>query len=269
MSIPRTIRRPEYTGENRCWACTAVNSAIAVLVAVLVGAVVGRYGSTPSAVGAGGLFLAVAATAIWLRGYLVPRTPALTKRYVPDWLLRRFGKRDGRGGAPDWQRLDLEAVLTRAGVVEPCEGIEDLCLADRFDVAWRAERDDLPAAVAHADAIHALGFDPDAVRVEEHDDGAVLVHDSWAVLQWPSPTALRLDVAAARALADEWIRWGEYAPPDRSRVVEGMRTFVEECPDGSPVELAETEVESCCSTRRVVTLSCAGSGEPILEQPVG
>ncbi|MXR40980.1 hypothetical protein GRX01_06445 [Halobaculum sp. WSA2] len=34
-----TLRRPEYTGGNRCGPCTAVNAAVIVVAAVVVAAV--------------------------------------------------------------------------------------------------------------------------------------------------------------------------------------------------------------------------------------
>lgn len=77
------IRQPEYTGENRCIPCTTVNVVIAAVLAT------GIAVFNP--------LLAIAAfvaslAAIYLRGYLVPGTPALTKQYFPDWLLAKFDK---------------------------------------------------------------------------------------------------------------------------------------------------------------------------------
>ncbi|MFC6975122.1 hypothetical protein ACFQL1_11345 [Halomicroarcula sp. GCM10025709] len=77
------LRDPEYTGENRCLPCTIVNSAIAVALAGAVGVGI-AVATTPVLAGvAAALVLAVSALSIWLRGYLVPGTPELTKRYMP------------------------------------------------------------------------------------------------------------------------------------------------------------------------------------------
>lgn len=90
--------RPEYTGENRCVPCTVVNLVIAAAVAV----VLGRRNR------ALGLFaFGASVVVIALRGYLVPGTPTLTKRYLPPRLLRWFGKEpepaisSGFGGLDD------------------------------------------------------------------------------------------------------------------------------------------------------------------------
>ena len=69
MDRPR-LRRPEYTGSNRCRACTVVNAAVLLVVAALVG-----LRSPPAAAGVG----AVGAAPIALRRYLVPFTP----RFAP------------------------------------------------------------------------------------------------------------------------------------------------------------------------------------------
>ncbi|ADD05402.1 uncharacterized protein Nmag_1828 [Natrialba magadii ATCC 43099] len=77
------IHKPEYTGENRCLPCTIVNLVIAGILAVAAAVV-----SPLLAI----VVVALSVTAIALRGYLVPGTPSLTKRYFPDWLLAKFDK---------------------------------------------------------------------------------------------------------------------------------------------------------------------------------
>lgn len=67
------------------------------------------------AAGAAGSTLVVALGAIRRRGYLVPGTPALTKRHLPDPVLRWFGKpRNPPVPAGD----DPRAVLRRVGVLD-------------------------------------------------------------------------------------------------------------------------------------------------------
>ncbi len=104
------LRNPAYTGENRCVPCTAVNVAISV-VAAAVAAV--------AAVELAAAVLAVSLSAIYLRGYLVPGTPTLTKRYFPPWLLARFGKdpRD-RAGPTRVERADGGSVATGTSAAE-------------------------------------------------------------------------------------------------------------------------------------------------------
>ena len=79
------LERPEYIGENRCWPCTVGNLLIAAVVAALVG-------RRNRALGIVVLLGSVAV--ISLRGYLVPGTPRLTERYLPESVLVAFGKVD-------------------------------------------------------------------------------------------------------------------------------------------------------------------------------
>lgn len=81
--IVDVLHQPEYTGENRCEACTVVN----VIIAAVLSAIVARKSKLAAVVTAG-----ISAALIYLRGYLVPGTPTLTKRYLPPSVLRLFGK---------------------------------------------------------------------------------------------------------------------------------------------------------------------------------
>ncbi|MFC6726533.1 hypothetical protein ACFQE1_19625, partial [Halobium palmae] len=121
------FRRPEYTGENRCLPCTVANTAIAGILTLVVGVL-----SPVLSVVVLGLSLG----AIWLRGYLVPGTPELTKRYFPDWLLRQFEKGPESGVAaaprveidPDAPEVDPEAELLAVGAVAEVD--DDLRITD-------------------------------------------------------------------------------------------------------------------------------------------
>ncbi len=87
------LRAAEHTGENRCVPCTVLNLAIAVAVGVLVAGGGRKRGiRAPAAIAAGVLTVALATLVIVLRGYLVPGTPWLTRTFLPDSMLRRFGK---------------------------------------------------------------------------------------------------------------------------------------------------------------------------------
>lgn len=75
------LRHPEYTGENRCIPCTLVNAGIALVAAGIVGWFNPIVGAA---------ILATAAIVIYFRGYLVPGTPTLTERYLPEAVHARF-----------------------------------------------------------------------------------------------------------------------------------------------------------------------------------
>ncbi len=258
-------------------ACTVVNSVLAVAFAGAVAAGTTAVGATPTVTaGAAVGFLALAAASIWLRGYLVPGTPELTKQYMPEWMLAWFGKapEDATGldaGAesvdPSEVDVDPERVLLDAGAVEPCEDVDDLCLAEDFAESWQAEMDAIDD-IAVDDALATFGFDDEDYELSRHDDAVLLNRGPHRIGQWPSEAALVADVAGARALADRHPEWTDLPAVAKGRVLNGLRVFLETCPDGSRAEFREDTVESCCSSYDVVTVECSESGERLFEQRV-
>ena len=258
-------------------ACTAVNSVLAVAFAGAVAAGTSAVGASSTvAAGAAVGFLVLAAASIWLRGYLVPGTPELTKQYMPEWMLAWFGKApddatglDGGAKSVDPSEVDVdpERVLLDAGAVEPCEDVDDLCLSDDFAEAWQTEMDAVDD-IAVDDALATFGFDDDDYELGRHDDAVLLNRGPHRIGQWPSEAALIADVAGARALADRHPEWSDLSAVAKGRVLNGLRVFLETCPDGSSAEFREDTVESCCSSYDVVTVECTGTGERLFEQRV-
>jgi hypothetical protein len=97
-----------------------------IILAAVASIAVGTF-SIPVGIAIAGL----SATIIYLRGYLVPGTPTLTKRYFPDQVLRWFDKT--LGTTVD-TTLDTEDQLRTLGVVEETNG--DLSLTDSFESQW-------------------------------------------------------------------------------------------------------------------------------------
>lgn len=251
------VRNPEYTGENRCVPCTVVNLLIAVVLASigwvlapLVGVVVGVLG----------------VAAIWLRGYLIPGTPTLTKRYFPDRVLAWFDK------PPETytpEELDVEEILLTEGVlVETADGT-DLKVAPDFRAAWaermRANDRDRDAA----SLAWLLDIDPDRLSVEPSGEAMVARVDGEWVGQWESRAAFVADIAAATVFEDRGGTWAELPTWARSEVLGGLRLFLERCPTCTgDVVLEQTVVESCCRDIDVVALTCQACGARLFETPI-
>lgn len=251
-SVADRLRQPEYTGENRCLPCTVLNVGIAAVLGILLGFV-----ATPVA---GAAALAFSLSAIYFRGYLVPGTPELTKRYLPDRVLRLFGKAPA---LPDpGETVDVEGYLFEAGVLrETTEG--DLRHTESFAAAWqdgiKDVRDD-PAAAAG----EVLGLDDPGV--EEEGDATVVTDDGVAVADWPSRPALLADLGAVPALRARDPEWAGRDRTEQGRILSGLRLFVESCPDcGATPALGEETVESCCRRTQVYTYECPDCGVRLLE----
>jgi hypothetical protein len=293
--LVETVRQPEYTGENRCPPCTVVN----VLIAAVVGAVVSRR-SKP----AGAATVVGSLALIYLRGYLVPGTPELTKRYLPPTVLRWFGKDPTRNLATGLDKSpestageegstdesddesatipdDLEAYFLEAGILEPCDDRDDLCLTPAFEDDWLAAIETaVDSGVDTEDAVAAFGFDddPDEFELEAKGGGAHALQygtdeigegPRYNAGMWPSYAALVADVAASRRLGSWLEEWDEYEPGAKGQLLGGLRMFLETCPTAEGgVEMTEETVTSCCSSKTVVAVVCEETGDRLFEQPV-
>jgi len=160
MTVIQRYQNPTYTGPNRCVPCTITNVAIAAVGSLAVAAVAPPLGALA--------FLGALLT-IYLRGYLVPGTPAFTRRYFPDWLLAVFEKAD-----PAPSSVGVEETLVAAGVLH--DEAADLVLAPQFATAWAervaefdAERDGLSGAeTERLDAVELdalTDLDADALEI--------------------------------------------------------------------------------------------------------
>jgi len=251
MSLVDKFRQPEYTGKNRCIPCTAVNVAIAASVSVLATVVSAVFGI--------GVF-ALSLGTIYLRGYLVPGTPTLTKRYFPERVLRWFDKDSTTPMTDAPVEIDPEQVLLEAGAVEPCQDGTDLCLTPDFQQAWheciRTTRTHNPAEDHLAGALN-VSSENDRLTVDQHDN-AFIAHINDAVVgQWSSQAAVVADVAAATSLSERVPNWSDFAPAEVARVLMSLRIFIEQCPDcDGPVRVEENVVESCCRSYDVIASAC-------------
>ena len=281
------LRRPEYTGENRCVPCTVVNVAIALVVSVAAGLLF-----TPLGV----VVLGASLAAIYLRGYLVPGTPELTKRYLPESVLRQFDKGPSEDADLEFEdeldqvedpgidedyefetlekiahheenEVDPEAFLLEVGATEPCEDVDDLCLTEEFREAFEAAIEPYRDGGVEVDReTYAAMFDaePDEVEFPDRDYPAVVVRRR--VRKWPSEAALATDVASHRALTELTDRWMDVPIEQRVEMLESLRAFHGACPFcGGRIALSEDTVESCCSAYQVRALGCVECGDPLIE----
>mgnify|MGYP000138414504 CR=1 FL=1 len=237
------IRQPEYTGDNRCLPCTAVNGVIAVGLSVLVAMLL----SSPVT----GVAVACAgAAAIYLRGYLVPGTPELTTRYLPERVLRWFDKPAQMTLDTD---VDAESQLRDLGLVEPAG--DDLRLTESAAAELAAEiervrrqlRDRLEAQLNRSD-----------VQVEQAKNAYIVRADGDEIGRWPSRAALVADLASLSTLERRVENWATLSEVDRSGLSSSLRLFLEDCPEcDGLLEFVETRgSSSCCRDELIVSYRC-------------
>ncbi|MXV61571.1 hypothetical protein GS429_05725 [Natronorubrum sp. JWXQ-INN-674] len=122
LDIVDDLKQPEYTGDNRCEPCTILNLAIAVVA----GSIIARKSKLGGLIAVG-----VSIALIYLRGYLVPGTPTLTKRYLPPEVLRWFGKEPDPELASGLGAVDSASAAATDG----SESETGSSAADRTEVA--------------------------------------------------------------------------------------------------------------------------------------
>lgn len=278
------LRRPEYTGENRCMPCTIVNTVIALGLSVTVAAVVAVTQSVTVGLAAGGVVFAVCAIGIALRGYLVPKTPYITKNYFPRRVLRWFEKeppaaQEETGFAAEAEESDyddrfdrvdgddVEEILVNANALEACQNVDDLCVTPSFRDAWRdnihAFRDTDGDVEYLADMVET---DPDGISVEIRDNAYEVKDGRRRIGQWESEAAFLADMAAARTLSETYDGWSNLGLRAKSGVLNGVRVFLEHCPtcDGI-VTIDEETVETCCREFDVTAVLCQDCGAHLFE----
>ena len=221
------VRRPEYTGANRCWPCTIANGGLVVLGAFFAGQL-----WPPAAVAV----LVAGAASILLRGYAIPYTPRLAPRVVGLLPFEVHPDRRSESLPPDED--DGEAVLLALLDADALVEDGDLDLDPAFEDAWNdemaalRERDDEALAAAVADAVPGdVDARPelDGVRVESGGGSA-----------WLERPAAIADAAAVRTLA-------AFDVPERYRTAAAaaLRLFLRTCPVcGGPVSRATRR--NCC-----------------------
>lgn len=278
------FKQSEHTGKNRCTPCTIVNSLIAVVASVAVAGGLVFAGRPAYAAPAAGAVVVVSAAIIYLRGYLVPGTPTLTRKYFPRRVLAWFGKAratverpastdGGTADAPEGRYdIDVEETLLRAGAVETCRDGTDFCLTDEFQAAWEEK----VATVRNEDAgrerlLDVLDADEDVeIEFQDYEGSFEAEADGRHIGTWESEAAYFSDVAAGLLLSDRIDGWHDYSSMVRGQVLQGLRIFLETCPacDGRLSFGTET-VESCCGSEQdVAAVTCEDCGSRVFEAAI-
>lgn len=257
QSVFEALRQPEYTGENRCVPCTINNLAIAAVVCVWLWVM-----WWPGAV----VFGVFALVSIALRGYLVPGTPTLTKRYLPDSVLSLFDTAADPMTTEEMVAANTERLLVESGPLKSCEEIDDLCLTPQFREAWYGRMDRIATSETEREAL-AETLDTDGeIAFVDHGEAFTAHVNGQSIGQWESHAAFVADLAAARELP-QWIgQWDCLDVAEQGTLIRSLRVFIDLCPgcEGQVTPVKET-VESCCREHTVLAISCDGCGARLFE----
>ncbi|MFB6126051.1 MAG: hypothetical protein ABEJ79_01950 [Halolamina sp.] len=276
------LRRPEYTGRNRCWPCTTVN--VAFVVGVAAGAVaLGVVGvAVATAVAAVGLALVV------LRGYVVPGTPRFAPRLVAPLPVDFGHGYDGAGSdgiavdaGPSGNAERSGDDPSDGGSATTDDGPEDTgANGEHDDAGDHADSDALaPAAdpealldrllaagvvVADGEALELAAdvradWEAEMATLRERDDEAladtvaeatpfdatVTALDGWFELHGERRASLSRPVAVAEAAAVDVLTDRELDVETAAAAATPLRTFAEVCP-ACGGDVTETTLTACC-----------------------
>jgi hypothetical protein len=212
----------------------------------------------------------VGLAAVWLRGYVVPGTPALTRRYLPERVLAVFGKATPRRGGFEVSNGEVPEtdhpteVLAALGVL--ADGGEP-SLSRSFVASWSEAAGRLAGGdeSIREGAGEVLSVVPDRVGVTPGDAGGVtLTLDGEWVGDWPSRTALVADLAAELVL--DGGAWSALGRAERADLTARIRGLATECPVcGGEAVVSDDTVQSCCESVDVVAVTCRGCGDRLAE----
>lgn len=228
--------------------------------------------------------LVVFSILIYFRGYLVPGTPELTKRYLPDKILQYFEHHppvpssstissssvDSKSSKSTDETLNPEKLLTQLDIVKECDDEDDLCLTDEFERSWDEKIKSVEQYEMSTETSCAiLDLSENNHELVEFDNGFTLVAQDSTVGQWPSKGALIADMATAELVSQQFPYWEQTSLDEKLSVLRSVRVFVTHFPTtGAPVTISEETFESCCRSVEVVAIQCSETGQRLIEQPI-
>ena len=161
-----------------------------------------------------------------------------------------------------------ETELLAVGALEEASS-GDLQITSSFNEAWQAEIADVKASdgTNREELIDVMGIDSvGEVELEAVDDAFRITVDGALIGALESQAAFYADLAAARLLEDRLDEWHDLPVADRSRLLKGLRLFLETCPEcGTPVVFDTEAVESCCGSYQVAAVDCDECGSRLFE----
>jgi hypothetical protein len=175
------------------------------------------------------------------------------------------------GGAADVEGpsiQDPETALVSAGALEEASS-GDLRVTSEFGSLWDEAIADIKddGDDKRDELVDVMGIESEGdVELEEIGGAFRIMIDGKLVGSLESQAAFYADLAGARILADRIEQWDDLPVADRSRLLKGLRLFLETCPEcGNDVVFDTKEVESCCGSHQVAAVDCDECGSRLFE----
>lgn len=175
------------------------------------------------------------------------------------------------GGTADVEGPSIqnpEATLVSVGALEEAPS-GDLQVTDEFESAWDEAIVDIKGDedANREELVAVMGIDSDGdVELEPVNDAFRIMIDDKLIGALESEAAFYADLAGGRLLSEQLEEWAELPVADRSRLLKGLRLFLETCPEcGNEVRFDTKEVESCCGSHQVAAVDCDECGSRLFE----
>lgn len=258
MSYVDTVWNQAYTGNQRCRRCTVANVALASAASVFTGLIRPPLGVA---------ILGVSLVVIYVRGYLVPGTPTLTRRFFPDSVLRWFGKDPMTQPDVRVSEETSEQLLKDADVLVSAAREQNVQLAPSFRDAWRERIQSIRDSTLKGVFAEVLDVQRNRITIDNEGESFAVYAEDIVVGPWDSRPAAVVDVAAWSEL-DSWSdQFDRLSVEETTRLLTWLRSFVQRCPAcDAPVTIDRTEIESCCASFDLVTLRCTECGSLLLKR---
>ncbi|TQQ82045.1 hypothetical protein [Halonotius roseus] len=261
------FRQAKYTGKNRCLPCTIVNIIISIFLTSIV--VIFGYIVIKPVISfvCGGCVLILSLLSIYLRGYLVPGTPELTKRYFPPWLLTIFNKEQKITETET--KTNPEPILVAAGALDECNNGTDLCITADFSDDWQTEIDKMKKSGGESQLLDFFNVEDGNVEYSERDEMFVARVDGTIIGLWDSKVAFFADLGAVQVLSDRISNWSGFETNEQRQLLSGLRLFAETCPSCSgTLDFRTKSIESCCSTYQIAVVLCNECGAQLFKSNI-
>jgi hypothetical protein len=244
--------------------CTIVTVIIAILLTGIVTVISFIFATLSISLICAGCIFILLLLSIYLRGYLVPGTPELTKRYFPPWLLTIFDKNPEI--IETQSEINPEPILVAAGALEECTDQNDLCLTADFSNDWQTEINKIKNTGGKNQLLDLFNVEDGNVEYDERGEEFVARIDGTIIGLWESKTAFLADLGAAQVLSIRISSWSEFGTNERRQLLSGLRLFAETCYNcGGGVNFSIKAIESCCSTHQVAVVLCNECGARLFE----
>lgn len=173
--------------------------------------------------------------------------------------------REGPADGGDAAEPDPRVVLSAAGAISDTEDGEDLRLVGAFRTAWYDHARDVRTDETLEESILAELDASAPPSITEWGDELVVEVGGEPVAWWPSRAAAVADFAGERALRERYGDWDGLDLTTRSRILRGLRMFLDRCPVCGDYAASEKVRAGCPPDHAKLVVHCPACDATLFE----